>query len=171
MNTKFAQQKENDCYEKLMDFNAHLSLIDLGRCPEKYHTDASGYTFDGRYLNIELKDRDMNLLDDFRLSGETNGKSYYAEDLFIESHKIADMLLDYTVEGKVPLYINFINDNTIILYNLATLKHRPKKVSKRIKSELYNGFELGKRQCLHMDDAWIYKKINGKYTLIKGGTK
>lgn len=170
-NAKFAQQKENDCYEKLTDFNNFLNIVQLGRCPDKSSTDASGYTTDGRYANIELKDRDMNLLEDFRLSGETKGKTYYAEDLFIESHKVADMMLDYQCEGKLPLYINFINEDTVILYNLATLKHRPKKVSKRIWSELYQGFEIAKRQCLNMDDAWIYKKINGKYTLIKGGHK
>lgn len=171
MNTKFANTKENDCYEKLMDFNDHLSLMDLGRCPEKHTTDASGITVDGRCLNIELKDRDLNLLEDFTLSGNTNGKTYHVDSIFIESHKIADMLLDYVVEGKVPIYINFINDDTVILFNLSKLKHRPKKVSKRIWSELYNGFELAKRQCLNMDDAWIYKKITKKYTLIKGGTK
>ena len=152
MNRDYAFKKEDEDYILLKDFNKVLKLTELGKCPEKYTTDASGYTTDGRYLNIELKSRDIDI----------NTFS----SLFIEAHKAGDMLLDYVCEDKIPLYINFLNNGYVVLYNLSRLKHRPKKVFKKAYSKLYEGFELSKREELLVSDAWIYQKINNEYKLI-----
>ena len=152
MNRDYAFKKEDEDYLLLKDFNKVLKLTELGKCPEKYTTDASGYTTDGRYLNIELKSRDIDI----------NTFS----SLFIEAHKAGDMLLDYVCEDKIPLYINFLNNGYVVLYNLSRLKHRPKKVFKKAYSKLYEGFELSKREELLVSDAWIYQKINNEYKLI-----
>lgn len=162
MNKEFANEKEKKDYQLLEDFNKVLKLIEIGRCPEKHTTDASGYTTDGRLINIELKMRNMILTNNMTLSAKT----YTADTLYIEAHKTGDMLLDYVIDKQIPLYINFLQDGTVILYNLSTLKHRPNKVSKRIYSELYQAFELAKREELRLEDAWIYKKENNEYKLI-----
>lgn len=162
MNKEFANEKEKKDYQLLEDFNKVLKLIELGRCPEKHTTDASGYTTDGRLINIELKMRNMILTNNMTLSAKT----YTADTLYIEAHKAGDMLFDYVIDKQIPLYINFLQDGTVILYNLSTLKHRPKKVAKRIYSELYQAFELAKREELRLEDAWIYKKENNDYKLI-----
>ena len=167
MNKDFALKKEEKDYLLMEDFNKVLKLIELGKTPEKHTTDASGYTTDGRFINIELKEREQTLINLVISGRTTNGEAYTANTLYIESHKIADMLLDYVVDKKIPLYINFLNDGYVVLYNLSTLKHRPTTVTKKIYSKLYQGFELAKRQELQLEDAWIYRKgKNNEYKLI-----
>lgn len=152
MNKEYGSLMEDTDYGELVDFNEVLKLKEIGRCPEKHTTDASGYTNDGRYMNIELKKRNIGI----------NTFS----SIFIEAHKACDMLFDYITENKIPLYINFLNDGYVVVFNLSCLKHRPKKVFKKIYSELYEGFELAVRQKLDMKDAWIYKKENNAYKLV-----
>lgn len=168
MNKEYTLKKENQDYFLLEQFNEFLNLQELGRCPEKHTTDASGYTVDGRLLNIELKQRNQTLINNFTvLSGlTTEGKTYTANTIFIEAHKAGDLYLDYVCEDKIPMYINFLNDGYVIVYNLARLKHRPTKIAKRIYSHLYDGFELAKREELRLEDAWIYKKENNAYKLV-----
>ena len=163
MNQDYAKQKEDEGFKLLKEFNEKvLKLKDLGRTPEKHTTDASGFTSDNKYINIELKKRNMRLTDDFKLSAET----YTVDTLFIEAHKAGDLLLDYICYKHIPLYINFLDDDTVIVFNLSTLKHRPRKIAKKIESKLYEAFELGKREGLLLKDAYIYKKINNSYKLI-----
>lgn len=151
MNKEYGKTNENLDFEMLEHFNSLLKLKDLGRTPELYHTDASGYS-NNKYINIELKRRSVNL------------NTY--KTLYIEAHKAGDLLLDYVIEGKIPLYVNFLQDGHVVVFNLAELKHRPEKVSKRIESKLYEGFELAKREELLITDAWIYKLENNQYKLI-----
>ena len=170
MDNKFASMKEDEDYALMEDFNAYLNLQDLGRCMEKHTTDASGYTTDGRSVNIELKRRNQTLTSDGRISGlTTESKPYTADTMYIEAHKVGDMLLDYVCEDKIPMYINFLNDGYVVIFNLSRLSRRPTKVGRRIYSKLYQGFELAKREELSMDDAWIYKKENNGYKMIRRG--
>lgn len=155
MNEQYANTSEQQDYEKLQDLNRLLKIRELGKRPDKDATDASGFTADGHEVNIELKSRNI---------GINTFKTIY-----IESHKVADMLLDYNIDHKIPLYINFLNDDYVVVFNLAKLRHRPRKVNKRIWSELYQAFEMAKREELRLEDAWIYQKQNDKYLLIKKG--
>lgn len=156
-------------WELLKQFNEKTKLFDeLTPTKEKHHTDVSGYTVtkfgDTKYWNIELKYRNLNLLDDGRISGATEKGSFFDETIFIESHKIADMLLD-AIDGLTPLYINFLSDGTTVIFNLNNLKKRPKKTgTMNIRSNGYGKFEIAKREGLYLSDAAIYNK-NGK--LIK----
>lgn len=166
-NTNYTLKQEENDYILLEGFNSYLNLKELGRCPEKHTTDASGYTTDGRYINIELKQRKQTITNNLTISGlTTEGKVYTASTIYIEAHKIGDMLLDYVCEDKIPLYINFLEDGYVILFNLTKLKQRPNKVAKRIYSKLYQGFELAKREELRIEDAWIYQLKNNNYELI-----
>lgn len=167
MNGKFADTKENEGYSRLMQFNDFLHLQELGKTPKGWYSDASGYTTDGRLLNIENKVRDLNLLDDGYISGHTKNSSYSANTIFIESHKMGDLLIDLVTENRTPLYINYLNDGIIIVYNLSQLKHRPLKEHKRIWSELYQSFEIADRELLRVEDAYIYRKINDTFQLIQ----
>ena len=151
MNKEYGKTNEELDFEMLEHFNSLLKLKDLGRTPELYHTDASGYS-NNKYINIELKRRSVNL------------NTY--KTLYIEAHKAGDLLLDFVIEGKIPLYINFLQDGHVVVFNLAELKHRPEKIAKRIESKLYEGFELAKREELLITDAWIYKLENNQYKLI-----
>jgi hypothetical protein len=161
MNRDYAFKKEDEDYILLKDFNKVLKLSDLGQTPKYSTSDASGTSLN-RYINIELKRRNQTLTKDFKISGET----YTADTVYLESHKAGDLLLDFVCEDKIPLYINFLNEGYVLLFNLSKLKHRPKKVCKKIYSKLYQGFELAKREELLVSDAWIYKRINNEYKLI-----
>lgn len=157
MNETYAINTEQHDYEKLQDFNKFLKLKELGKRPAKDTTDASGFTADEHEVNIELKSRNINI--------------NTFQTIYIESHKIADMLLDYNIDHKIPLYINFLQDDYVVVFNLAMLKHRPEKIIKPIWSQLYQSFELGKREGLLLEDAWIYQKQNDEYVVIQRGRK
>ena len=161
MDKEYFENNEERDWELLQAFNEKTGLFDeLTKANEKHYTDASGYTVnklgDIRKWNIELKYRNLNLLDDGRISGATERGSFFDETIFIESHKIADMLLD-NINGLEPLYINFLNDGKVIVYNLTKLTLRPKKTGNmNIKSKGYGKFEVAKRQGLYIKDAAIF---------------
>lgn len=161
MDKRFFEENEENDWKKLEEFNNKTHLFDhIEPTQEKHHTDASGYTVnkfgEKRYFSIELKNRNLNLLDDGRISGSTDKGSFFDDTIFIESHKIADMLLD-CIDGLEPLYINFFSDGKVVIHNLRKLTKRPKKSNNlNIRSKGYGKFEVAKRQGLYMIDAAIY---------------
>jgi len=157
MDKDYFEQKENENWKLLCDFNEHTHLFDeIGRMPQYYHTDATGRTEtklgEERKFNLELKTRDVTLTK----SGKFMGDKFNENTLYIESHKIADLLLDQVI-GYEGLYVNFLNNNVVIIFNVGKLKVRPKLEKKRIPSKGYQGFEMGFREGLHIKDAAIYK--------------
>jgi hypothetical protein len=170
INQNFFDENERVDLKKLEEFNAKVKLFDyLEATPVKHHTDATGYSEtklgERRNFNIELKNRNLNLLDDGRISGCTKeGKPFMDNTIFIESHKAADLLFDY-LYGLEGLYINFLLDGHVLIFNLNNLKKRPvKTATMNIRSKGYNKFEVAKRQGLYLVDAAIFDK-DGK--LIK----
>ena len=164
----FETNEEND-FEKLMAFNEATGIFDeIGKTSHKYHTDATATTTnklgETRYWNIELKDRNLNLLEDGRISGATEKGTFYDNTIFIENHKAASMFFDM-INGLTPLYINFLSDGHILIFNLSNLKKRPQKTgTMNIRSKGYQKFEVAKREGLYISDAAIYDK---NYKLIK----
>ena len=65
----------------------------VGECEKYACADASGITKDGRIAIVDLKNR-YNEIQDFG-------------DIFIESKKVAYLLLEHITKGHIPLYINF----------------------------------------------------------------
>lgn len=160
---------ENEDFKRFQDFNKYLKLTQIGRCPEKYHADASGITKDGKVCLVELKAR-KQVYDNGIISGCTlEGKSYSANDIYIESHKYADLMLDWVCLHKEPLFVNIL-ENAVVIFNLRKLSVRPKKVAKRIFSRLYNSFEIADREALDIKDAYIYQKNNeDKWMCVQNG--
>lgn len=157
MDKKFFEDKENENWKLLCDFNNSTHLFDeIGRMNEYYHTDATGKTIDKlgkeRLFNIELKIRNVTLTQ----SGHFKGDKFNENTLFIESHKIADLLLDEII-GYEGLYVNFLNNDVVVIFNVGKLSVRPKLEKKRILSKGYQGFEMGFREGLHIMDAAIFK--------------
>lgn len=153
MNKEYAEQYEDNDYKLLQDFNEKkLKLKCLGRTPSKYSSDASGYTQDNQLVNIELKYRDNDI------------NEY--DSLHIETHKAYDLLDEYIRDNKIPLYINFLNDGHVVVYNLAKLKHKPYKKRVKTYSKLYQDYESGYKAFLKLEDAYIYKKDDDNYKRI-----
>ena len=150
---------EQTCWELLQDFiecsNFKIHIKKYGRTEECDYVDATGLTTSNQFLNMELKRRYQTL-----------GKY---DTLYAEGHKIADLYVDYFCDNKIPLYINFLNDNYVVIFNLIKLKRRHKAVKGRNWSQGYNAFEMTQSQRLDLKDAFIYKKENNKYKLIQKG--
>lgn len=171
MDKTFVNRMESEDFKRFQDFNKYLKLTQIGRCPEKYHADASGITKDEKICLVELKAR-KQVYQNGIISGCTlEGKSYSADTIYIESHKVADLILDYICEGKEPIFANLL-ENAVVIFNLRKLSVRPKKVAKRIFSRLYNSFEIADREELSLSDAFIYQKNNeGKWMCVQNGRK
>ena len=171
-NENFANSQEKRNIELLNDFNNFLNLQCLEKCPKGHYVDASGVTKNNQFLNFELKIRNQTLkqkedgtLYVIGVSEKTN-KPYSADTLFIEAHKSSSLFLDYVMLDYLPMYINFLNDDVVVVYNLLKLNKRYEKEHHRIWSELYQSFEIADRELLALEDAFIYKKVNNEYKLI-----
>lgn len=137
---------------------------------DRLYYDMSGETFDGRTVIVELKYRNAVLIDG-GMSGCTKNGPYTADTVFIEDYKLCDMLLDSEVEGVVPLYVNFLGDDTAVIFNLSKLTKRPKRFTNiKIESKGYGAMQRTNREGLYFDDAIIYQKINGKWEEIRKGS-
>lgn len=169
MDRNFAYGMEDKGYAKLEHFNHHfLHLQELTRMPKNTPSgDASGITTDGTEINIEIKVRNQTLIDKSTLSGLTSqDKPYTASTIYIEAHKAGDMFLDYFSLGREPIYVNFLDNDYVVVYNLGKLKTRPKRVQKKIWSKLYQNWENQIREELPLNEAFIYKWDGNNYILI-----
>lgn len=166
MENNYFQENETNDLKKLIELNekAHI-FVSITPSKEKHHTDATGYSADRRF-NIELKNRNQVLLNDGRISGcSQQGKDYIDDTVFIEDHKLSDMILDWLCYGLEPLYINFLANGWVLIYNISKLSIRPKKyLNMKINSKGYRSMEFGNRQGLYLKDAAIY---DNNYNLIK----
>lgn len=163
MNDSYFKTNEREDMKLLYDFNLHTNLFsNLTQAPYKAHADATAETVsrlgEKRFFNIEIKRRNAILLDDGRISGKT----FIDDTIIIESHKYADLVLD-KLNGFEALYVNFLENNVVIIYNLNKLTIRPQSMKKFIKSNGYESYEIASRQGLYIVDAAIYKD----YKLVK----
>ena len=155
-NENFANSQEKRNIELLNDFNNFLNLQCLEKCPKGHYVDASGVTKNNQFLNFELKIRNQTLkqkedgtLYVIGVSEKTN-KPYSADTLFIEAHKSSSLFLDYVMLDYLPMYINFLNDDVVVVYNLLKLNKRYEKEHHRIWSELYQSFEIADSQVAEL---------------------
>ena len=165
-NKEYFENNEEHDLKRLIEFNEKAHIFEsITPSKIKHYSDATGYSAD-RIFNIELKNRNQVLLSNGKISGCTqNGKSYIDDDLFIEDHKAADLLMDYVAYGLEPLYINFLVNGWVLIFNLSKLTVRPKKhLNLKINSKGYRTMEFGNRQGLYMVDAAIY---DSNYNLVK----
>lgn len=166
MNREFFETNEREGFEKLKALNDAVHLF-----PEVYQTpkltdyDASATTIANNVYNIEIKIRHQVLLDDMRVSGVSNaGNSYIEPSIMIESHKLASNLLHAHYDNTTPIYVNFLDDGNIIIFNLHKLRYLPQKKVTQTYSRGYQRKEGETKFYLSMADACIFDK---NYNLIK----
>lgn len=143
MKDYFKTNEKNDL-QLLYEFNYNTKLFQsIKPTEEKSQIDAIGKRKD-REFAIELKHRFINL------------EKY--QTIMIEDYKLASMMLEYTINHREPLYINFLADGTVVIFNLAKLKTMPKQRITNIKSEGYDKMQCQERRyLLSLDEAVIYK--------------
>ena len=80
------------------------------------------------------------------------------------------MINRYEQFGLIPLYLNFFNNDTLLIFDLRKINN-PDKDLIYIKITIMNrGYEEKQtvwRAKLPTDIATLYKKINGKWTWVK----
>ena len=134
----------------------------VGECEKYACSDASGITKDGRIAIVELKNR-YNEIQDFG-------------DIFIESKKVAYLLLEHITKGHIPLYINFFTVDGITkhaaVWNLLNVTDFKYYARIRTHSSGYQSYEHRERFGLLYSDAWIYEiRDDNKFKLLKRGGK
>lgn len=155
-NKKFFNEKEQENIDNLNLFNELKGFFEsVTKTPEGYEWDASGITVDGRVYNAELKTRDAVLTD----AGTVSGINFNDSTVIIESDKAAPLLFDYLINGRLPLYINFLQDGTVLVWNLSNLKTRPTHEPVIINNKGYSKMYKGYREYLPVSDAIIYPKL------------
>ena len=134
----------------------------VGECEKYACVDASGITKDGRIAIVELKNR-YNEIQDFG-------------DIFIESKKVAYLLLENITKGHIPLYINFFTVDGITkhaaVWNLLNVTDFKYYSRIRTHSRGYQSDEHRERFGLLYSDAWIYEmRDDNRFKLLKRGGK
>lgn len=144
MNEQYFKTNEKTDLQLLYEFNEHYKLFDsITPTKEKEQFDAIAW-HKTRTFAVELKHRFIPI-------------SRY-KTLFIEDYKLAALMLEYIINKREPLYINILADNTVVIFNLLKLQHKPKMTIKNIKSQGYEHMQMQERRFeLNLDDAVIYK--------------
>lgn len=143
MKDYFETNEKNDL-QLLYEFNYQTKLFQsIKPTKEKSQIDAIA-TKGKREFAIELKHRYINL------------EKY--KSIMIEDYKLASMMLEYAINKREPLYVNFLADGTVVIFNLIKLSTMPKMRITDIKSEGYDKMQCQERRyLLDIKDAVIYK--------------
>ena len=153
---EYFNANEKTDFEKLICFNDMKQFFnELYKTPEKHVYDASGKTKDNRQTAIELKSRNAVLTNEMTLSGH----NFNDETVFIEDEKFTGLMLQHIVNGAIPLYLNFLEDGHILVWNLTKLKRLPVHKTVIIKNKGYGTMEKCYREGLYLSDAKIYSFI------------
>ena len=171
MDKKYFKESEVNGWQLLEKFNEATKIFNEIKNSSFNESGTTGESIDGtgystnklgevKYWNIEVKVRNLNLLDNGKISGCTDKGHVYIEDtIFIESHKAADLLLD-KINGLTPLYVNFLSDGHVVIYNLDKLRYRPKKSGNlNIRSKGYGKIEIAKINAIQKEFEEIENKI------------
>lgn len=152
----FFNDKEKENIEKLTALNDLKNFFKtIEKTPKGYEYDASGITSDGRAYNVELKTRDAILTE----TNTVSGSNFNDTTVFIESEKVGPLLWEHYFTGAIPLYINFLLDGTVLIWNLLNFSTRPEHTVKIIKNKGYGEMYKGYRDLLPLDAAIIYPKL------------
>lgn len=143
----YFETNEKKDLQMLYEFNHETRLFDsITPTKEKSQIDATAKR-KNREFAIELKHRYINL------------EKY--QTIMIEDYKLAELMLEYTVNHKEPLYVNFLADGHILIFNLAKLSEKPRMRIQNIKSEGYDKMQCQERRyMLPIKDAVIFKNNN-----------
>lgn len=144
MNEQYFKTNEKTDIQLLYEFNEEHKFFDaITQTKEKEQFDAIAW-HKTRTFAVELKHRFIKL------------NKY--KTLFIEDYKLAALMLEYIINKREPLYINFLHD-AIVIFNLNKLSIKPKMTIKDIKSEGYEHIQKQERRFeLNLKDAVIYMR-------------
>lgn len=161
-NNEYFEKMEDYCYSILEKLNDDQDIFTaMSRTPQFSCIDASGETKGGCIAMMELKAR--------------TGETLHLSDFFIESKKIAYLLLGWITKGYVPLYINYIQcklgemPKKILVWRLDRLNEFAYHPWTATWSEGYQQIQKQERFGLYPSDATIYEwdEKNETYKMTK----
>ena len=150
----YFETNEKKDLQMLYEFNHETRLFDsITPAKEKSQIDATAKR-KNREFAIELKHRFINL------------EKY--QSIMIEPYKYLELKLEKEFNERDGLYINFLADGTVVIFNISRLKTRPHFTIHNIRSQGYEVNQIQERRYhLDLKDAVIYKKENNNYKLIQ----
>lgn len=147
MDTKYFEKNEENDLKLFNDFNTKTKLFGKIQPTHKYGQYDATAIAKKRTFAVELKSRNMKI-DAFKT-------------IMIEDYKYLELLLAKQFENKEPLYINFLNNDTVVLFNMDKLKNKPQfKENVDIESKGYGTKQKERRYYIDLKEAVVYK--NGK---------
>lgn len=154
----YFETNEQQDLQLLYEFNYNTKLFQsIKPTEEKSQIDAIGKR-KNREFAIELKHRFITL------------EKY--KSIMIEDYKFSGLMLEYIINHREPLYVNFLADGTVVIFNLIKLSEMPKMRIQNIKSEGYDKMQCQERRyLLDIKDAVIYKDNNLIKTMGECKTK
>ena len=156
-NAKYHEENEELDDELFQQFVNDTKIFTDYKRNEKYSSiDYSATDIKGRRCLVELKRR--------------NFPHTKYETILCECEKFWTMFNRYEQFGLIPLYLNFFNNDTLLIFDLRKINN-PDKDLIYIKITIMNhGYEEKQtvwRVELPTDIATLYKKIDGKWTWVK----
>lgn len=150
--------QEKICHERFTRWQEQTNFFEEHQRMPKYHWSDESGTTNNIPCNVESKNRNQVLCKSGKVSGLSKTDSVYkADTLIVESHKVADLLLDWINNGFEPLYFNYLENDVTIVFNLRKMGHPKKKRFNNITSTGYGTGEADYRFELPLKDADIYK--------------
>lgn len=155
MNKNYFKHNEDEGWNRLQNFNAKTYMFQLlDRSLQSSQWDASGVCNSQRVL-IEIKVRNAVLTPNLKASGAT----FMDDNLFIEDYKVAAILLEAKINNFVPIYVNFLADGNVVIFNLEKLTSYKLYSNLSIDSKGYQATQdRTNRIGLLLEDATIYGK-------------
>lgn len=155
LNTKYFNVCELTGVERLQEFNSLTDMFAfITPSAPKSQWDASGICNSQRVL-IEIKVRNAVLTPNLKASGAT----FMDDNLFIEDYKLAAILLESKINNFVPIYVNFLADGNVVIFNLEKLTSYKLYSNLSIDSKGYQATQARTNRIgLMLEDATIYSK-------------
>lgn len=142
MGAEYRAQAENKCIRLFRWWNNEQQWFSTWTPCETFAPyDVDATTKQGNCVKIELKARDV--------------PSTQFEDYFIEADKLADGLLYASIDGCIPLYINFFTDGKVATWRLDELKNRPQKRKLHRANKGYDVNDEMPCYCLPLSEAYM----------------
>lgn len=151
---KYAIVKEDEDTRHLIHFNDHVHFFtELNPTPHWCRYDYDATDKYGRKVLIEHKSR----------SPYYNLDYFQEHPVYIETEKYHYLKDTASEQNAIPLYINYLKDDTVVIHPLNHFTEEPEKETPVIQNMAKQNIERVDRYLLPLDKAIIYQYDGYQY--------
>ena len=151
---KYAIDKESDDTQHLIHFNDHVHFFtELTSTPHWCRYDYDAIDRYNRKVIIEHKSR----------SPYYNLDYFQQHPIYIETEKYHYLKNAANEQNAIPLYINYLKDDTVVIHPLNHFTEEPQKETPVIQNMAKQNIERVDRYLLPLDKAIIYQYDGYQY--------